>query len=138
VPRSTDAQSGRAIRRGLYEIDATKEIYGPADDSFLEELIRIAGGDPITTGNAAVFEISLERLVQADPEVLLLGDAAYGVTAGQVASRPGWGGMTAVETGAMRPIDDIVVTRPGPRLVAGLRALALAIDPTAVLPSAAP
>jgi iron complex transport system substrate-binding protein len=75
--------------------------------------------------------------VTADPEVIVLGDAAYyGLTAEQVADRPGWGGMTAVKAGAIRPVDDVVVTRPGPRLAEGLRALALAIDPAAPLPSA--
>ena len=91
---------------------------------------------PITTGSPTVFSIPLETLVAADPEVIVLGDAAYGATADQVAARPGWGGMTAVKTGAIRPVDDVVVTRPGPRLVEGLRALALAIDPTASLPPA--
>jgi hypothetical protein len=38
----------------------------------------------------------------------------------------------------VRPIDDVIVTRPGPRLADGIRALALAIHPDLVLPSAAP
>ncbi len=122
--------------RVFYELDATKEIYGPADNSFIVQMIKLAGGDPITTGSPTIFSIPLERLVTADPEVIVLGDAAYGATAAQVAARPGWGGMTAVKTGAIRPVDDVVVTRPGPRLAEGLRALALAIDPTVQLPPA--
>ncbi len=124
--------------RVFYEIDATKEIYGPAEHSFLEEMVTLAGGEPITTGSSTTFEIPLERLVAADPEIIVLGDAAYGVTAAQVAARPGWSAMTAVRNGAIRPVDDIAVTRPGPRLVDGLRALALGIDPAASLPSARP
>jgi iron complex transport system substrate-binding protein len=37
--------------------------------------------------------------------------------------------VSAVKAGAIRPIDDVIVTRPGPRLGDGLRALALAIHP---------
>jgi iron complex transport system substrate-binding protein len=37
--------------------------------------------------------------------------------------------MTAVRNGRIHPIDDIVVTRPGPRLVEGLEALIRAIHP---------
>jgi iron complex transport system substrate-binding protein len=122
--------------RVFYELDATKEIYGPADDSFLVEMIGLAGGDPITTGSRTVFSIPLERLVAADPQVIVLGDAAYGTTPATVAARPGWSGMAAVKSGAVRPVNDVVVTRPGPRLVEGLRALALAIDPAAALPPA--
>ena len=120
--------------RVFYELDATKEIYGPADNSFVAEMIRLAGGDPITTGSPTVFSIPLESLLAADPQVVVLGDAAYGTTPEIVAARPGWGGMTAVKGGAIRPVNDVVVTRPGPRLVEGLRALALAIDPAAPLP----
>jgi iron complex transport system substrate-binding protein len=119
--------------RVFYEIDATGAIYGPADESFLAEMISLAGGDPITTGSPDKFDIPLERLIQADPEVILLGDAAYGVTAEQVAARPGWNVTTAVRAGAIRPVDDIVVTRPGPRLTEGLRALLGALHP-ALLP----
>ena len=129
------AAAGRPRPRVFYELDATKEIYGPADNSFVAEMIELAGGDPITTGSSTVFSIPLETLLAADPQVIVLGDAAYGTTAEIVAARPGWGGMTAVEGGAIRPVNDVVVTRPGPRLVDGLRALALAIDPAASLPS---
>ncbi|HXG40565.1 MAG TPA: ABC transporter substrate-binding protein [Candidatus Limnocylindrales bacterium] len=132
------ATAGLPKPRVFYELDATTDIYGPADDSFLEEMIRLAGGDPLTTGSPTVFSIPLEKLVAADPEVIVLGDANYGVTPEQVAARPGWGSMTAVKRMAIRPVDDIVVTRPGPRLVEGLRALALAIHPDLALPSPAP
>jgi iron complex transport system substrate-binding protein len=115
--------------RTFYEIDATNGLFGPADRSFPANVITLAGGTPITTGSTTVFEISLERLVAADPEVILLGDTAYGATPAVVAARPGWGGMTAVKRGAIYPVDDIVVTRPGPRLAEGLLDVARAIHP---------
>ena len=46
--------------------------------------------------------------------------------------------MTAVRNNAIRPVNDIVITRPGPRLVDGLRDLALAIHPDIVLAAASP
>ena len=48
----------------------------------------MAGGDPITTGSPTVFSIPLEKLVIAYPELILLGDAAYGTTAAHVRARP--------------------------------------------------
>jgi iron complex transport system substrate-binding protein len=116
--------------RVFYELGDQPEIYGPAEDSFIVDMIELAGGEPITTGDPDVFSIPLERLVAADPEVILLGDAAYGVTPAIVGQRPGgWAAMTAVEAGAVRPVDDIIITRPGPRLGEGLAALAEAIHP---------
>lgn len=132
------ATSGLTHPRTFYELDATKDIYGPAPDSFLAQEIDDAGGDPITTGDPALFSIPLEKLVAADPQVIVLGDSAYGTTAAIVAARPGWNAMTAVRDGAIEPIDDLIVSRPGPRLVDGLRLLALAIHPDLVLPSLAP
>ena len=118
--------------RVFYEIDATNKIYTPAEGSVYAEVLRLAGADPILTDES--YEISLEELVAADPEIIVLGDAAYGVTAEQVGRRPGWGGMTAVRDGAIRAVDDTLVTRPGPRLVDGLRALIAAIHPDVELP----
>jgi ABC-type Fe3+-hydroxamate transport system substrate-binding protein len=97
-------------------------------------MFTLAGAEPIS--GDANYSISLENLVAADPEVILLGDAAYGVTPEAVAARPGWEGMTAVREDRIVPIDDVVVTRPGPRLVDGLRALIQAIHPELALPSA--
>ena len=133
-----EATASSPSPRTFYELDATSAIYTAADGSFIEEMLKLAGGQPITTGSKTDFAISLEKLIEADPELILLGDAAYGVTSDQVAARPGWKAMTAVKTGAVRPVNDLIVTRPGPRLVQGLRELALAIHPDLVLPSAAP
>lgn len=119
--------------RVFYEIDATNAIYTAPDDSVYAEMLRLAGSEPITTDSSYV--ISLENLVAADPEIILLGDGAYGVTKDQVAARPGWGTMTAVTNGDIFAVDDVVITRPGPRLVDGLRALIAAIHPDVVLPA---
>jgi len=73
--------------------------------------------------------MSVERLVAEDPEIILLADANYGVTAEEVTGRSGWQGITAVREGAIHPVDDIVVTRPGPRLTDGLLELVSAIHP---------
>jgi iron complex transport system substrate-binding protein len=135
-----DAASGAESRpRTFYEIDHQPDIYGPADDSFVADMITRAGGAPITTGSTTSYTMPLERLVAADPQVIVLGDANYGATAAQVKGRGApWSTMTAVKEGAVRPIDDIIVTRPGPRLGEGLAALAMAIHPDLVLPSATP
>jgi iron complex transport system substrate-binding protein len=122
--------------RTFYELGLDPEIYGPADDSFLADMVALAGGVPITTGSTSAYAISLERLVTADPEVIVLATGpGYGDTPELIAARAGWDGMTAVKTGALRPVDDIIVTRPGPRLADGLAALALAIHPGMTLPT---
>jgi iron complex transport system substrate-binding protein len=128
------AVASMAKPRVFYEVDATREIYGPADRSFLTGMLELAGCTPVTSGSADSYEIPLERLITADPEVIVLGDAAFGVTKEVVAARAGWAAMTAVRKGDIRPVDDKLITRPGPRLPQGLRSLILAIHPDARLP----
>ena len=123
------ATTGLDKPRVFYELDATNGFFGPAPDFFGTQMIEIAGGVPLTSGTDGVYQIEPEKILEFDPQVILLGDAAYGVTPEQVAARPGWDVLTAVKDGAIRPIDDVIVTRPGPRLGDGLRALALALHP---------
>ncbi|HET7031127.1 MAG TPA: ABC transporter substrate-binding protein [Candidatus Limnocylindrales bacterium] len=132
------ATAGAARPRVFYETGDQPSIYGIADDSVYEQMITLAGGTPITTGSTTNWEQSTEKLVDADPELIILGDSAYGVTADAVAKRPGWSGMTAVKDHRIVGIDDILVTRPGPRLADGLRLLVAAIHPELQLASPAP
>jgi iron complex transport system substrate-binding protein len=136
--RVQEAVRGLATPRVYYELDASNGYWGPAPDYFGVEMIQLAGGTPLTSGTPGAFQIPEEKIIAFDPEVILLGDAAYGVTADQVAARGPWSGLTAVRTRAIRPVDDVVVTRPGPRLGLGLAELARAIHPSVVLPTAQP
>jgi iron complex transport system substrate-binding protein len=133
----SDAVAAMGSRpRTFYEIGYLPDIYGPPAGTVYADLIERAGGDPIFASD--LYTISLETLVTEDPEVIVLGDALYGVCPDAVAARPGWGGMTAVVEGAIRPVNDIVVTRPGPRIGAGLASLARAIHPEIDLPGFPP
>jgi iron complex transport system substrate-binding protein len=126
------AVAGAAEPRTFYEVGVFEgSIYTAGKDSFLASLISLAGGKPIT-GDPSSTAIQLEDLIASDPELILLGDAAYdpSITQASVAARPGWGEMTAVKEGRLvTMLDDPVITRPGPRIIDGLEALARAIHP---------
>ena len=133
IDEVTAAVAGIDKPQVFYEIGYGPEIYAPAPNFFVTDMIDIAGGEAITTSDPAVFSISLEQLVTANPDVIILGDAAYPppVCPDAVAGRDGWDGIAAVENDEIRPVNDIIVTRPGPRIGEGLAALALAIHPDA-------
>lgn len=116
----------------FYELDATDPArpWTAGPGSFIDALITMAGG--VNLGASAEMEwaqFSTEEVIAQDPEIIILGDANYGVTAESVKERPGWGVITAVKAGAIYPIDDTLVSRPGPRIVDGLEELARIIHP---------
>jgi iron complex transport system substrate-binding protein len=115
-----------------YEIDATDPAnpytYGPG--TFGDQLIARAGGINIggdLQGQWAT--ISLEQLVVSDPAIVILGDAAWGITPEVFAERPGMGALSAVKNNQVYAFDDNLVSRPGPRLVDGLEQLARLLHP---------
>ncbi len=118
-----------------YELDATDPTKpytagksGPTN--FVDALISRAGGINIGAQMQSEWpQISLEQLLVADPQIILLGDAAYGETPEKVTARPGWEGLSAVKQGHIYPIDYHLVSLPGPRLVDGLEALAKLLHP---------
>ncbi len=124
----------RADSRPLvfYELDGTDPAkpWTPGPGSFMDELIRAAGGENAAAGlTSAWAQISIEELLVQDPDIILLGDSIWGLTPEQVAARPGWDGLNAVSQGRVLPFNDDLVSRPGPRLVDGLEELVRLIHP---------
>ncbi len=115
----------------FYELDGTDPAkpYTAGKSTFITLLIERAGGYNIASDIEGYPQLSLEQVVAADPAFIILGDAAYGVTPELVAARPGWGDLSAVKNGQVFPFDDNLLSRPGPRLVDGLEALAKLLRP---------
>jgi len=115
-----------------YELDATDPTkpYTAGPDTYYSTLINMAGGANIGDALSSSWaQISLEELVIQDPDIILLGDALYGITAESVGEREGWDTLTAVKDGNVLPFDDNLLARSGPRLVEGLEALAQILHP---------
>jgi iron complex transport system substrate-binding protein len=116
----------------FYELDATDPTkpYTIGDGTFMNVLIQLAGGDNIAAGLGNPYpQISSEELVKQNPDIILLGDAAYGVTPEVVQQRAGWDAIAAVQNGNVVAFDDNLASRPGPRLVDGLETLAKLLHP---------
>lgn len=116
----------------FYELDGSDPArpwtVGPGN--FVDVLIGMSGGFNAAAGmEQAWAQISLEELLVQNPSIILLGDAAYGVTPEMVKARPGWEGLSAVQQDQIYTFDDDLVSRPGPRMVDGLETLARLIHP---------
>jgi iron complex transport system substrate-binding protein len=117
----------------FYELDSTDPnapwTSGPG--TFIDTLINMAGGTNlghILSSDWA--QVNVETLIQQNPDIILLGDYTYGnVKPQDVIAREGWKDIKAVKDGQVFPFDDNLVSRPGPRLVDGLEALAKILHP---------
>ena len=115
-----------------YELDASDvtKPYTPGPNTFYTSMIKAAGAENI--GEKFEFEwaqVGLEQLLIDDPDLILLGDAMWGVSPESVAERPGWDTLSAVKNGRVLPFDDNLIARIGPRQVDGLEALAAIFHP---------
>jgi iron complex transport system substrate-binding protein len=86
---------------------------------WVEELIEIAGGDPIFpelrhAGKAQDRVIDPAEVVRRDPEVILASWCGKPVKKGAILGRPGWNEISAVRNGHIYEIEGDSILQPGP------------------------
>lgn len=114
--------------RVFHELDATLYTAGPG--SFIADLYDILGAQNIASGADSPFaQMSAEAIIEADPEVIILADEGLGESVESVAARPGWDAISAIVSGRVHGVDPDLVSRPGPRIVDALEALAALLYP---------
>jgi iron complex transport system substrate-binding protein len=129
-----DRVEGAPKVKVLYIIDATDPTLpwtaGPG--SFIDALITMAGGENIAAkAPSAWVQFSIEEIVSADPEVIIL-PTKHGTaftSPETLMGNPAWQKITAVKEDKIFTIDDDYVSRYGPRIVLGLENMAKIIHP---------
>ena len=96
-------QAARLLRDRLHRRDR-RDLRARRTGRSWPRWSTLAGVDAITTGDPNTYEIPLEKLIERDPQVIILGvNPFYSPTPTAVAARPGWDVMTAVKDGMIRP-----------------------------------
>ncbi len=107
--------------------------------SFVDELVTRAGGVNVAREiDSAYPTINPEKVVEWNPDVIVLGYMSQKGPTESLADRIGWSEITAIRTG--RIVSDIpleILLRPGPRLVEGVKALSRRLHRTATEETAA-
>lgn len=97
-----------------------------ASGNWVPELAKIAGGTqfPVPAGELSR-AVTLEEVAQYDPDLIVISWCGAGSLGDRdlLLQRPGWDRLRAVQSGHVRVIDDSLLNRPGPRLVAGAQRL---------------
>lgn len=109
-----------------FEIDSA--FHAASRGSFIGELLERLDTRNIVPASLGAFpRVNGELVVRADPDVMILSAN----DAGRAASRPGWSTLRAVREKRIctfAPPERDAIVRPGPRVTAGLRALADCLD----------
>jgi iron complex transport system substrate-binding protein len=108
---------------------AQDPLFTVGSGTLLNELIERAGGENVVTQEGYV-AYSVEQLVAADPAVYLATKGSMSAPA-DISGRPGYENLRAVKEGKVFLLDDNLVSRPGPRIVEGIKQIAEALHPEA-------
>jgi len=118
--------AGAAPVRAFIEI-GWNPLFTAGPGTLLDDLLARAGGANVVKEKGYV-GYSVEQLVTDQPDVYLgtlssIGDAAT------LAKRPGYSAIAAIKAGRVFSLNDNLVSRPGPRVVEGVREIAAALHP---------
>ncbi|PKR77045.1 ABC transporter substrate-binding protein [Halalkalibacillus sediminis] len=114
-------------------LEVGPELYSGGEGSFINELITLAGGENIISDQEGWPQISEELIIERNPDVIFTTYGSYTENVEeQVLSRENWQDISAIQNEEVYDIHGDQVTRPGPRLVEGLEAIAEHLYPDQV------
>ena len=126
------AQAPDEAVRVYHELDDT--YYSASSSSFIGDVYAQMGAENIADAadksGSGYPQLTEEAIIEADPQLIVITDQV-GYTAEDVANRPGWGDITAVENGDIVTVDADVASRWGPRLPQLVSAVAEAMTSAA-------
>jgi iron complex transport system substrate-binding protein len=120
-----------ASRPGVfYEGDCSSGIWTAGQGTFQDELISLAGGRNVASGQTGYFEINNEQLISLDPDIefIIWGDMGE-IAPGAVRDSPPWKWLAAMQEDQVYVFDPDLADRPGARLVEALEQYARIIHP---------
>jgi iron complex transport system substrate-binding protein len=110
------------------EVDPT--LFTSGKGTFIDSMINMAGGINIASNVAGWKQMSEEKIIQSNPDIIL---ETYGYyikgAVDKIKHRPKWQNITAIKKGQVYEVDSNTVTRPGPRITKGLRQIAVDLHP---------
>ncbi|KPK27474.1 MAG: ABC transporter substrate-binding protein [Desulfobacterales bacterium SG8_35_2] len=115
--------------RVFFQIDA-EPLFSAGTDTFIHELIELAGGINTTAGEVSYPRYTWEDIIVLQPEIVLISSMAGGLTPEYLLnSWKKWDLVSAVKNDRIFVVDAELFDRPTPRLVQGLEVIAAILHP---------
>ena len=122
-------KKGARRPRVFFQIDA-EPLFSAGTNTFIHELIEMAGGINTTAGEVAYPRFSWEDIIVLQPEIVLISSMAGGLPSEYLLkSWQKWSMVSAVKNERIYVVDAELFDRPTPRLVDGLEVIAAIIHP---------
>jgi iron complex transport system substrate-binding protein len=124
--RLSDVSGGPRV---YHEIDP--KLFSATQNSFIGDIYTtLKAQNVVTPGQNPYPQIAAEAIIQADPEVIVVGHRLPEGAPDEVKRRPGWNVISAVKSGRVYVIEDDLISRPGPRVVDALEQVARILYPS--------
>lgn len=111
----------------VYVEITTSPLMTATENSFVGELVALAGGENIARGPKPYIVMNSERIVTENPQVILIAHPVS--TPEEVKTRIGWERIAALRSDRVHRVNPDLVLRPGPRILEGVLELLDKIHP---------
>ncbi|KGR77149.1 ABC transporter substrate-binding protein [Ureibacillus manganicus] len=112
------------------EVSPAPDIFTTGTNTFMHEMLESINATNAAEAHEGWVKLTEEEIVQLNPDVII---TTYGYyidnPRDQVLNREGWNEVPAVKNEQVFDVDSDTVTRPGPRLIEGVEAIAKFVYP---------
>lgn len=126
------AEIGKTVtekKKVYFEIAAAPSSYSFGSGVFLNEMLELIGAENILKDQQGWLAVEAEAVVAANPDVILTNVNYLDDPVGELLSRDGWQGVSAIKEKQVYSIDNMSSTLPNQNIVKALREMAKAIYP---------
>lgn len=117
-------------RKSVYfEISPAPYLYSSGSDTYLHEMIELAGGKNILSDQSGWISVEGETVVAANPDVIFTNVNYTDAPVDEILGREGWAGVSAVMNKNVYQIDNMASSLPNQNIVKAVEQMAKALYP---------
>lgn len=117
-------------RKSVYfEISPAPYLYSSGSDTYLHEMIELAGGKNVLSDQSGWISVEGETVVAANPDVIFTNVNYTEAPVEEILGREGWAGVSAVMNKNVYQIDNMASSLPNQNIVKAVEQMAKALYP---------
>ncbi|MCU0588868.1 MAG: helical backbone metal receptor [Syntrophobacteraceae bacterium] len=131
--RRLEAVRGQVARverpRSVFFETRAEPLTTAGEGSIVQSVLEAAGARNVVSSKRGIVQFNLEALLLADPDVYIVQEGPMNRSPAPPGGRPHFNRLRSVREGKVVMVDELKVSRPGPRSVDAVEELARAIYP---------